>query len=661
MKKIIIKILFLTLLAEPSFSQGLSLNPLRKADQLYHNFSYAKAISFYKKALQKERNIEYITSQIAMAYRNLNNEDSSEVWFKKAINLSPDTPINFFYLGESLMANGKYEEAKIYFQKYQQFAPNDTRVKKRLEAIVNLEQFDKGFLDVEINSVNYNSPGLDFSPAFFKDKLIFVSSRLKNKWQVKKEFNWDHSLFLDYYIADFETAEYYTGGLNTPYHEGPLVFYNNYQSVVYTRNNYDGKSLKKNEKGVTNLKLFFASWNEKERIWENEIPFEHNSDDYSNSAPAISNDGKILIFSSDRPGGYGESDLYISFKNDNGWSEPQNLGEIVNTQGRDGFPFLNGDQLFFASDGREGLGGLDIYLVDFNGKKTTGEVENIGKPFNSNKDDFGLILNDSIGYFTSNRIETNSDDIYFFQILKPKYVLVRGEVLDKDTEEGIIGSDVFFKNNQGEYLYTRTKENGKYQLLAPANSAWNISAGKYQYELIEPINVNINREDTVDVEKIYLKMITSYRDTLNIPNATPIIDNRTPPYQTISLSIDDFGAGDTLMFDIVYYDLDKADLRDTSKLILDKVSGFMIEHVDVKLILSSHTDSRASDMYNKALSQRRSNEVAKYLIEKGVDPSRIEKRNYGESILTNNCADGVDCSEEQHQFNRRTEIIFVKK
>lgn len=660
--------IFLMILSVLVYSQGLTLDPLRKADAYYKQFSYAKAVEFYKMTLDNEAFEEgregYIINQIALSYKNLNMPDSSEVWLKKTIeHVSDNDPINYYYLGESLMENGKYAEARYWFDEYEKLAPNDQRVQKKLSAIDNIGQFNDPLFDASIERAEFNSPGLDFSPAFYKSGIVFVSSRPQKGW-VKSEFNWDESTFLDLYRTDSDSgfsASILDEGLNTPYHEGSLVFYNDDRSVVYTRNNYDGKRLGRDDKGVANLKIFFATWSEEEKKWVNEEPFKYNSDSYSNGAPAISNDGQVLIYSSDMEGGYGASDLYVCFRETDGWSKPKNLGPNINTKGRDGFAFLDEDRLFFASDGREGLGGLDIYTVPFDGNSIIGTPKNVGQPFNSSKDDFGLIIRNSEGYFTTNRNGDTGDDIYRILVKEPVYYLVRGEVFDQDTNVGLAKADVFFKNADGDFLYTRSKASGKYEISAPLGSSWSVFAGKFQYERIDSLSIELSEMDTIDLRRIYLRKEGSIdTDTIDLSGVYPVVDNREKPYDYTSHFIDMFDNGDTLKAEIVYFELDSYDVAQTYKSKLNRLANFLIEHVDIKVILSSHTDSRSTQNYNEKLSRKRSKEVADYLKWMGVDMDRMYSVAVGERELTNDCGDNTTCTEEEHQANRRTEIWLVK-
>lgn len=659
MKNVLSAVLFLFSFALSS--QSITLNVLKKADAAFEQFSYFKALEYYKLALVSEKNNSYITSQIALSYKNLNEPDSAEVWFKKAIDLGEKDPEFNFFLAEALLSNQKREEAKYWYQEYDKLVGDDKRSAKKLEAIENFDQFFAKKDQVQIKPISDNSRGLDFSPAFYKDGLLFVSSRPKSGW-VTQEFNWDESSFLDlYYFTNADSsATYLEDGLNTKYHEGPVVEYNNRKSIAYTRNNYDGRKLIKDQKGVTNLKLYFAEWDGENEKWKDEKPFQYNSDEYSVGSPAISQDGSVLIFSSNMPGGLGASDLYISHKSGEGWSTPENLGAQVNSKGRDGFPFLFDGLLYFSSEGREGLGGLDMYQIEFDGKRVEGEAENLGSPLNSNKDDFGLIRSGASGYFASNRNKATSDDIYRFYLNEPEMVLVYGDVYDIDSNTPLPLSDIFLEDESGELTYTRSGTLGKYQAYVPVNSSFVLSAGKYQYTLVDEIKVETAMDSAV-TERIYLRKIPTLQpDTITIPEVTLVVDNRITPYEETTAFVDSFAVGDTVRFDIVYYDLDKSFLRPESKETLDKVATFMIAHVDVKAVLASHTDSRSSISYNKRLSQQRSNTSEDYLIFMGADPLKIQKVNYGEEKLANNCADGTDCEEDAHQSNRRTEILLIK-
>ncbi|SMD37945.1 WD40-like Beta Propeller Repeat [Reichenbachiella faecimaris] len=649
----------------PLLGQTISSTILKKADQEFEEFSFANSVTYYKLALKKGENEKYVTDQIALAYRNLNMPDSAEVWFKKAITHEKVLPDFYFYLAESLLSNEKYSEAKYWYAEYSALVGSSTRSMEQLSALENMDQFFSNTDQIKLDRISQCSPGLDFSPTYYKDGLMFVSSRPRSVW-VNLEFNWDASNFLDYYLISnpHQPAQFYEGGLNSKFHEGPLVFYDDYRSVVFTRNNLDRSKLKKDEKGVTNLKLYFAEWDEQSEQWVNEKPFVHNDDSYSTSSPAISPDGTVLIFSSDKPDGYGASDLYISFKEPQGWSAPENLGQEVNSEGREGFPYIYKDQLYFSSDGRGGLGGLDLYRISLKEKRLGKKSINLGVPFNSSRDDFGFIRKEEGGYFSSNRVKGKKDDIYKFDYQKLSYAMVIGEVYDKQSNTPIHASDIFFKDDEGKYLYTRSNVDGKFAIPVPKHSSWVVTAEKYEYDLVEASDVQVREGDTLQLSRLYLKRKVEPiypNDSIAFPATTPIVDNRIKPYDETSHFVDGIPKGDTLKFQNVYFDLNSYEIRSAAQPELNRLVNFMIEHVDVEVILSSHTDSRSSVEYNKKLSEKRSVAVSSYLVKMGVDAQRISYSSHGESYLTNNCGNDIPCSEEQHELNRRTSIHVIKK
>ncbi|MEP3389099.1 MAG: OmpA family protein [Reichenbachiella sp.] len=649
----------------PLHGQTISSSVLKKADQEFEEFSYANAVTYYKLALKRGENKKYITGQIALSFRNLNLPDSAEVWFKKAVADDPVPSEFYFYLAECLLSNEKYSEAKYWYSEYTSLVGSSSRSLEKLTALENMGQFFTDIDQIKLDTVSQNSSGLDFSPAYFKDGLMFISSRPRSPW-VNLEFNWDESNFLDYYYMSQsdEPATFYEDGLNSKFHEGPLVFYNDDQSVIFTRNNLDNKKLRKDDKGVTNLKLFFAEWDESSGHWINEKPFIHNSESFSTSSPTINEDGTVLVFSSDRPGGFGASDLYISIKEPQGWSEPRNLGPDVNSEGRDGFPYLYDGQLYFSSDGHGGLGGLDLYRIRLNGVETSGKAVNLGVPFNSSKDDFGLIRQESNGYFSSNRVKGKRDDIYKFEYEKLSFGWVIGEVYDLNSNMPLDGSDVFFQDEDGAYKYTRTDKNGAFKIAIPMNTAWTITAGKNTFDLVESVSLLMPDRDSVYLQRVYLHQKiepAQVADSVDIPTeVASIVDERIRPYDETSHFVDEFSEGDSVKFENVYFDLASYEIRENEKPSLNKLVNFMIEHVDVEIELSSHTDARSSAEYNKVLSQNRSKSVANYLIKMGGDPHRLKLSAYGESDLVNDCGNDVPCSEEQHQLNRRTSIYVVK-
>lgn len=716
-------LLLAALIFQVSNAQVL-LRTERAANRAFEEYAYAKAARLYKIALTDEPSDSLtILTKVADSHRYLNQPDSVEKYLQIAHNISADTlePQYYYYLAEALVSNQKYDQARFWYSRYDSLLKEDNRPGVKLEALENLEDFYADSVRYEISRLPINSPGLDFSPMFYGAGLVFVSSRpLGGQW-LKNNFNWDESSFLDLFYApndvDLDQVEYLGGVLKSQFHEGPLDFYDEERKVVFTRNNLVGKKVKRDKEGVARLKLYFASINDQEEVWGDIIPFEHNSDNYSMGHPAISESGDVLIFTSDMPGGKGETDLYISYKRNNQWSEPVPMGDHINTLGREMFPTLKNRRLYFASDGLGGLGGLDIYAVDLDENyQPKQKPRNLGYPVNSGRDDFGFVVTDDFksGYFTSARNDETKDDVYRFSYGEPK---VYGYVLSQETDEPLLGADVFLLDTlTNTEIYRRSNTEGAFEIPVLGRE-WQITASKFGYRAVnsevfvpekdekiviyltdkpaepeptEPIykllvtTVDAATGDTLKPNVQYILSLSSsdvqyakdktvydvipgeafeiftamdgylsHRDTVKI--ADPASENT---FYTVSLK--KVVVGESIRLENIYYDLNSADLRQVSEKELDKLVQFMEDNPKIKIELSSHTDSRGSAAYNLQLSQRRAESATNYLLKHGIASERIIPKGYGETKLFNRCADGVSCSKEEHQQNRRTEITILE-
>ncbi|MDH5604552.1 MAG: OmpA family protein, partial [Cyclobacteriaceae bacterium] len=453
--------------------------------QAYH-FSYSEAITSYESALENDKENDRIRLKIAESYRKLNDPENAAKWYAQVIDNGEVVETDhYLHYAETLSNLGKYEEARKWYDQYEISAGGNTMAKRKIEAIDNIHTLfaDSGLY--EISKLGVNTSYADFSPAFYQDGLVFVSSR-PNKSNKKIDFNWDQSKFLELYFCReseegfVEEPEPFNRKLNTKYHEGPLVFFENDTKMIFTRNNYLSGKYGESSDGVNKLKLFYTE--KVEQKWEKPVPLPFNDDEYSVGHPTISSDGKVLIFSSDMPGSIGNTDLYISRFQNGEWSNPENMGNKINTKGREMFPFLYDDHiLFFASTGHAGLGGLDIYEIDLELIGTT-EVKNLGYPINSHDDDFGLVLNREMtsGYFSSNRKnKPSNDDIY--QLVFRSFI---GEiiVLDGDTKEPIEEVVVSVREeitNATQYLSDHT---GKVTGLMSLDKDYEMVFAKADYE-----------------------------------------------------------------------------------------------------------------------------------------------------------------------------------
>ncbi len=407
--------------------------------------------------------------------------------------------------------------------------------------------------------------------------------------------------------------------------------------MYFTRNNFlDGK--KGRDKGMdkeqtTLIKIYKASLIDGE--WSNikELPF--NSDLYSTAHPTLSVDEKMLYFSSDMPGTLGGADIFkVSIDKNDKYGKPENLGSTVNTEGRESFPFIAPDgTLFFASDGHLGLGGLDIFESKFKDDLFQ-EPINIGKPINSAKDDFGFIINSGkTGYFTSNRNGGEGfDDIYKFRICTNT---IYGKVTDLKTNEILpISTVILLDEDMKEISKITTNDEAHYSFEIDCNKKYYIKVIKEEYETVEkpiiPTSENEKTELNIELGRI------------NIP-----FEIGTDLAKVLDISI-------------IYFDLDKSNIRPDAAEDIQKVIEVMKEYPKMHVDIRSHTDSRETHKYNEGLSDRRAKSTLEFMVANGIERERLTARGFGETELINECSDGVFCSEEDHQKNRRSEFIISK-
>ena len=428
----------------------------KRGDKLAYYFAYKSAVASYEQALKVDPEKVHLQLKIAECYRLLNNSVEAEKWYALTMaqpNLvKPEHTLNYAL---ALNSNGKFAEAKKWYQQYQTEAATDTRGDRKIKMLDGLNSLFKDSISFRVSLTGLNTVQADFSPAFYKDGVVFVSNRTQYQ-AVKTVFSWNQSQFLDlYYTPESENGTYsnpapFHTNVNTRLHEGPTAFYNEGTKMIFTRNNLiDGKQGKSKE-GIVKLKLYTS-----ELIngnWSKPAPLPFNNNEYSVGHPTVSADGHTLYFSSDKPGGKGGTDIYKATWSNNQWGEAENLGSEVNTEGNELFPFLHADNvLFFSSNGHGGLGGLDIFRYD----PGSNSVENVGAPVNSIKDDFGLIASRDLhsGFFSSNRNGgAGDDDLYHFQ---EKMEIVEFIVFDRENGKVLENASVTIhdgKRNTGQYV-----------------------------------------------------------------------------------------------------------------------------------------------------------------------------------------------------------------
>lgn len=650
-------------------------------DLAFEKYKYEEAVVFYKSALKDNPNDNELKLKIAESYRKSNNHKSAVEWYSQVLdtNASDYDDIYKLHYAQALLYSDDKEKAKKWFLSYKEKDTSSRVSENRLEGIENFDNLLKSSKYYSIKSVNLNSPSKDFSPSFFQNGLIFVSDRTtdegKNKWDSRVFLNLFHSKLSE--NGTFYPPQELSGKLNTMFHEGPVAIYDNETKIVFTRNNYHKRVLKRSEEGINNLQLFFADINEKGK-WSNLRKFEHNSSEFSTGHPTINSTGDLIVFSSDKPGGQGGSDIYYSQLVNEKWSEPKNIGPQVNTLGDELFPFLFQDSiLYFSSNGHYGLGGLDVYKASFN-KEASSEIENLGVPINSNADDFGVIVhkNGNMGYFSSNRESYENDDIYQFRVIP---VGARISVVDKTTKKNIQTASLSIteKGTSKQLEY-----NGiplTYKALYDEAYTIEVMAEGYEPEKIKFSTVGIEPGMLKEVAVLMSPIIKSKPEAepITIPNeVAEVVEIGGTTYigvkgklfspEEMNISKDSLivmkknqvDGLDSIEIENIYYEHDKFDLKNQAKRTIHGIVLLMEKYKEAVLEIASHTDSKGSKAYNERLAQDRSNRVVTYLGSLGVDKTRLIATSYGETRLLNNCADGVPCTPQEHRMNRRTEFVL---
>ncbi|WET01805.1 OmpA family protein [Flavobacterium sp. YJ01] len=627
---------------------------LDQAEKEYNNYAYADAIAIYEKLASKGLEDEKMFQRLGNAYYFNAELTKASAWYDKLFKLnSKQDPEYLYRYAQSLKSAGDYVKADKILEEFNRNKNSDSRGILFDHNRNYLEQIKMNSGRFEISPANVNSENSDFGSAFLNNSLVFSSAReIKNK--EGKTFKWNNKNFTNLYIAtikpngDTNNAVLLNKEINSKFNESTPVFTKDGKTMYFTRNNYlDGKR-GKDDKNITLLKLYKAIL--VDGNWSNitELPF--NSDQYSTAHPALSLDEKKLYFASDMPGTLGQSDLYsVTINSDGTFGKPENLGAGINTEGRETFPFISVDnELYFATDGRPGLGGLDIVVSKILEDGTFDQVQNIGEPVNTKYDDFAFIIDSKTrkGYFSSNKKGgIGSDDIYKFTETK-KLVCERnliGIISDSKANEVIEGANVTLLDENNQVL----------QVLETAKD------GAYSFK------VNCDKKYSVKVErKMYPVKVASISVASAIDNRLDFVLEKErivafeipiPAMKTVKVGTD---LAKTLNISMIYFDLGKWNITDQAAVELEKILAVMQEYPKMKIDIRSHTDSRSSAKSNMILSDKRAKSIMAWLTSKGIAADRLKGTGYGESRLLNKCKDGVKCSEEEHLRNRRSEFVI---
>lgn len=617
------------------------------ADKLFNNFAYAKAIPEYETLIKNNYNVPHASKRLAECYLLLRDFEKSIPYFEQFIN-EEDTPTNYYFkYAMALKSAGQREMAETWLKKYKKYHRNDPRLKQFLKdgnlASIVFNSRER----YELEPVPFNTAFSEFGSFVFDGKLYFSSSRKDGV--ATKTYDWNNEGWLDiFYVQENNTLakpKRFRGEVNSKFHESSLVFSTDYKNdtiLYFTRNNYFEKkenfyTVKKGDTitKLSNLKIFKG-----EKIngeWKVTRSLRINSDHYSSGHTSVNSERTLFYFASDRPGGYGGTDIYYCKIHERGGvGLPINAGPVVNTAGNELFPFVNNEgQLFFSSDGHLGFGQLDVFATVADSTGTIKEVVNLGTPLNSEKDDFAYFAleNGIDGYVSSNRNGgLGSDDIYKFRLIPA--LRVEGVVTDGINLQTLDSVKIsLFNQTTGALVETTySDKNGYYQLPIDRKNSYRIEAFR----------------KTHPRQTVYFDTYRTKRKTKSITQnivLEPVMDVKVL-------------AG----LNKIYFDFDKHNIRPDAAIELDKVAKLLLETYPEMIIkLESHTDPLGSHEYNDELSERRAKSTYEYLIKKGIPKYRITHyKGFGKRKPVNGCTSDEDCTPEELELNRRTEFPMVQ-
>lgn len=515
----------------------------------------------------------------------------------------------------------------------------------------------------QISLLEFNTEESDFGISYYKDKIVFTSTREDIAWLKRRTNN--KLPFLKIYTADYKVNQLsdikvFNQNLTRQYHEGPASFSQDGNFMVYTKNDEFGKD------DIDLVRLCMYTREYQNSKWQNEQAFTYNDPNYSVGHGSLTADGNTMYFTSNMPGGFGGADIYKSSRNKNGtWTKPLNMGGKINTEKDETFPNIHQSEimLFFTSNTQTGLGGMDIFVAQLY-KGMVGDVYNLGAPINTSQDDFAFVLssNKKSGFFSSNRDEgKGGDDIYALKLMKPFIFRKTIKGVIKDHNDNLLANAnvVLFNKNNQEIQKNITDDNGKYLFLVDPDKEYKLSANLSDY--LEANNtINTHVEDIVIVSDLILEKHKSLKGQYEIESKV----------RNITLK----------EIKPIYFDLNKFNIRKDAVVELDKIVMLMNKYLDIKIVFSSHTDSRGKRAYNKILSEKRAKRVVEYMAQQGVDNSRINVEAFGESVpitvnetvsvkypyfnlgkeLTEAYINSLKLNErkyeEAHQLNRRVEF-----
>ncbi len=627
---------------------------IKDGNMAFQQKSYALAANLFKTEYGQESEPKMKAYKAYMAgesYRLANQFREAEKWYAEALRLEYANPLVKLNFGLTLMSNEKYNQAITQFNEYSRDDPfNKQKALDLIKACREAMKWQSLRNTMSLTNLSINTTANEYGPVIYKDRdLVFTSDRLDATGS--DTYHWTGEKYSDIFISkrekndDYRTIAPFSPQINSGFNEGTPAFNEVFNLLYFTRCGSQGKK-------TEYCRIYESTFDG--ALWSVPILVPFFGDTVNCGTPWLSKDGNTMIFAADVPmGGYGGKDLYITYYEDYNWTIPQNLGNEINTAGDEMFPFVDeAETLYFASNGHVGMGGLDIFSAKKSGKIWK-EVENLLPPINSGADDFAIFFekikpddeNDPVrssGYFSSNRQGgKGGDDIYHFLLANENIYKLEGIVLEKIFENPADPNSkvLDFKPLSDASLTLKKYEGG----LKNIDTVFSDRFGRFDFELDANSNYKVVSEKVNYFTRSEETTTKGLRDLKNILITIKMRILMERIYEEREIVLQN-----------IYYDYDKTTLREESEIVLDTLVTLLNENPEVIVEIGSHTDSRGSDQYNMVLSQGRAESVVRYLIQKGINPQRLRAKGYGESKIINRCLDDVECTEEEHQENRRT-------
>lgn len=597
-----------------------------KADRLFNTYQYVDAAAEYLTVAKSKNADSYVYKQLADSYYIIYNMEEAAKWYAKAIEQKQDSE-TYYKFAQALKSQGKYQEANLQMDQFAALASNDQRAKdyKQKPNYLPTLQKQKNLFNVVETSINSKDQA-DFAPLLSNDNtLYFVSSRNTKK----KLDKWSNQPYLDIYkatrnndgsLSNVELVD----DLNTIFHDGPITISQDGNTIFFARDSHSEGSFEKDKKNKVKLGqqgIYKAT--KVNGKWSNIQALPINSTKFSVGNPSLSKDGKTLYFTSNMPGGLGETDIWkISIQGDN-YGQPENLGSKVNTAARETFPFIAEDNtLYFSSNGWTGFGGLDIFKTDL---KNNSEAINLGQPVNTSKDDFSFSFNEKLGvaYFASNR--NGIDNIYQANPVCEADAIAT--IKDKNTNKPVANAEVKLLDSKMNVITTsQTNASGQVTFDIDCDTDYIIQSSKSNFE-----------SGSTKIEKI--------------KSGSTNVELSLEPIEAVITE-------NEILLANVYFEYNQSNITDQGANELDKLVRIMNNRPSLVILVKSHTDTKGKAAYNLDLSERRAQATVKYIISKGISKDRISGKGYGLTEPKVNCK---PCTSEQDAQNRRSEFLIVKK